>query len=228
MQIEDWFAVRLSLLVASTAVAASTPLAICIAWLLARFSFRGKLLLEVLLHLPLVLPPVVTGYLLLLLFGRYGWIGSWLDTIAGIHLIFDWKGATLASAVVSFPLLVRPIRLAFEQQDSQLTAAARSLGASPWDAFYSISLPLARPAIVAGMVLAFARSLGEFGATIMIAGNIPGVSQTLSLRIYQLLESPQGTTAAWRLILVSIALAIAALVISERATRAHLPPPSRS
>lgn len=228
MQSEDWLALRLSLLVASTAVLASTPLAIGVAWLLARASFRGKLALEVILHLPLVLPPVVTGYLLLLLCGRHGWFGSWLDAIAGIHLIFDWKGATLASAVVSFPLLVRPIRLAFEQQDSQLIAAARSLGASPWDAFFSISIPLARPAIFAGMVLAFARSLGEFGATIMIAGNIPGVSQTLSLRIYQLLESPQGTTAAWRLILFSIALAIAALVISERATRSTHTPPSQS
>jgi molybdate transport system permease protein len=212
-------AVRLTLVVSTVAVAASLPFAIGLGWLLAKRDFRGKLLVEIAVNLPLVLPPVVTGYLLLVLFGRRGPIGAVLENTLGLRFIFDWKGAALASAVVAFPLLVRPIRLAFAGIDDRLVHAARTLGASPLDAFWTILLPLARPGIAAGMLLAFARSMGEFGATIMIAGNIQGETRTISLLIYSLLDAPGGADAARRLVIVSILIAAAALVVGELADR---------
>ena len=211
----EWQAVRLTLLVASAAVAASLPLAIAAGWLLAKRDFRGKFLLETAINLPLVLPPVVTGYLLLVAFGRQGIFGSFLEDTLGIRFVFDWKGAALASAVVAFPLMVRPIRLAFSAIDDRLVQAARTLGAKPWDAFRSILLPLARPGILSGSILAFGRSMGEFGATIMIAGNIPGETRTVPLLIYSMLETPGGMQQSVRIVIVSVIIAAVALLVGE-------------
>jgi molybdate transport system permease protein len=211
----EWQAIRLSLKVAAAAVAASLPFGVALGWLLARRRFRGKALVETLLNLPLVLPPVVTGYLLLVTFGTRGWIGSRLDEWLGIRIVFDWKGAALASAVVAFPLMVRAIRVAFTSVDGRLEGAARTLGAGPLDTFFSVSLPLARHGVIAGCVLAFARSMGEFGATIMVAGSIPGETRTIPLFIFNLLESPGGAEAARRIVIVSVLIAAAALVVSE-------------
>jgi molybdate transport system permease protein len=166
-----------------------------------------------------VLPPVVTGYLLLATFGRNGPIGSMVENVLGVRFVFDWKGAALASAVVGFPLLVRPIRLAFAAVDQRLIHAARTLGATPRDAFWTITLPLARPGILSGCVLAFARSMGEFGATIMIAGNIPGQTRTVPLLIYSLLDAPGGMQASFRLMIASIVIAAAALLAGEMLER---------
>jgi molybdate transport system permease protein len=212
---EEWQAVRLTLLVSTTAVLASLPLAIALGWLLAKRSFPGKFLVETAVNLPLVLPPVVTGYLLLVTFGRNGPLGALLEKSLGIRLVFDWKGAALAAAVVSFPLLVRPIRLAFASIDDRLIQAARTLGARPLDAFWTIVLPLARPGILSGCALAFARSMGEFGATIMVAGNIPGQTRTIPLEIYNLLESPGGAGEARTLVIVSVLIAAAAMMLGE-------------
>ncbi|MDX1945895.1 MAG: molybdate ABC transporter permease subunit [Pirellulaceae bacterium] len=212
---DEWQAVRLTLLVALAAVAASLPAAIALGWLLAKREFPGKFLVETAVHLPLVLPPVVTGYLLLVVFGRQGPIGAWLESWFGLRFVFDWKGAALASAVVGFPLLVRPIRQAFAAVDDRLVQAARTLGAGPLDAFGTILLPLARPGIVSGCVLAFARSMGEFGATIMIAGNIPGFTRTIPLMIYTLLDSPAGTARAQGLVIISVVIAALALLAGE-------------
>jgi molybdate transport system permease protein len=212
---EEWQAIRLTLLVSAVAVLASLPLAIPLGWLLAKRNFAGKFLVETLINLPLVLPPVVTGYLLLVLFGRHGLLGSFLENVFDVRLIFDWKGAALAAAIAAFPLLVRPIRLAFSSIDDRLFQAARTLGASPLDAFWSILFPLARTGILSGCVLAFARSMGEFGATIMIAGNIPGETRTISLLIYSLLESPGGLQASARLVIASVLIAAIALLASE-------------
>jgi molybdate transport system permease protein len=211
----EWQAVRLSLLVATVAVLGSLPFGVGLGWLLARRTFPGKALVETLLNLPLVLPPVVTGYLLLITFGTRGWIGRWLFEWFGLRLVFDWKGAALASAIVAFPLMVRAIRIAFTTIDPRLEGAARTLGAGPCDTFLSVSLPLARHGIVAGCVLAFARSIGEFGATIMIAGSIPGETRTIPLFVFDLIESPGGAEAARRIVAVSIVIAAAALVLSE-------------
>ena len=216
---EEWQAVRLTLQVAAAAVLSGLPFAILIGWVLAKRNFPGKFLAETLVSLPLVMPPVVTGYLLLMVFGRRGLLGGLLEDSLGLRFVFDWKGAALAAAVVGFPLLVRPIRQAFEAIDDQLIGAARSLGASPLDAFWSVTLPLARPGILSGCVLAFARSMGEFGATIMIAGNIPGETRTLTLHIYSLLENPDGLAASYRLVLVSIVIAALALGASEYLAR---------
>jgi len=214
---EEWRAIRLSLLVALVAVAVSLPFGILLGRVMARRQFRGKALVETLLNLPLVMPPVVTGYLLLVAFGTRGWIGQHLYEWLGIRFVFDWKGAALASAVVSFPLMVRSIRVAFTSVDRRLEGAARTLGAGPLDAFLSVSLPLARHGIIAGCVLAFARSMGEFGATIMIAGSIPGATRTIPLYIYNLLQSTdrKDADAAVRIIVFSILIAAAALVASE-------------
>ncbi len=222
---EEWQAVGLSLQVAVAAVVASLPLGIAIAWLLARKQFWGKAALETLVNLPLVLPPVVTGYLLLVLFGRNGWLGGFLEDRLGIHIIFTWKAAALASAVMAFPLMVRSIRLDFKSVDVHLEQAARTLGAGPWDAFFTITLPLARRGIIAGCLLAFARSIGEFGATIMISGNIPGVTRTMPLEIYSLLESPGGETQVRGLLVVSVLIAAGAVIVGEileRRVRHHL------
>jgi molybdate transport system permease protein len=208
-------ALGLTLLVAGTAVLASLPLALATAWVLARYEFWGKFLIETAVNLPLVLPPVVTGYVLLVTFGRNGLVGPWLEEVLGLRLVFDWKGAALAAAVVGFPLLVRPIRQAFAAIDPRLVQAARTLGAGPLDAFWSITLPLARPGILSGCILAFARSMGEFGATLMIAGNIPGVTRTIPLLIYSELDAPDGFHRAGRLVLLSVAVSAAALLAGE-------------
>jgi molybdate transport system permease protein len=212
---EEWSAIGLSLLIAISATVFSLPFGIALGRVLARRDFYGKALVETMLNLPLVLPPVVTGYLLLVLFGRRGWIGSWLDEWFGIEIVFTWKAAALAAAIMAFPLMVRSIRLAFSAVDDRLENAARTLGAGPWETFFRVSLPLARRGIIAGCVLAFARSLGEFGATIMIAGNIPGQTQTIPLFVYDALNSPGGEERCFRLIVVSIILAAAALAFSE-------------
>jgi molybdate transport system permease protein len=211
----EWQAIRLSLLVATAATIASLPLGVLVGWLLARREFPGKALVDTLVNLPLVLPPVVTGYLLLALFGRQGALGGVLESMLGVRFVFDWKGAALAAAIVSFPLMVRPIRLAFAAVDPRLVKAARTLGAGPLDAFWSVALPLARPGILSGIVLSWARSLGEFGATIMIAGNIPGETRTVPLMVYSLLETPDGMRNAARLVLASIAIAAVALAAGE-------------
>ncbi len=208
-------ALRLSLQVALVAVSFSLPLAVACAWLLARHTFPGKSLVDAVVHLPLVLPPVVVGYFLLVLFGMKGPLGAWLYETFGIRLIFTRWGAALAAAVMSFPLMVRAIRLALDAVDQGLEAAARTLGASRIDVFFSITLPLMLPGILSGCIVAFAAALGDFGATITFVGNVQGETQTLSLAIYSLTQSPDGDRAALRLVLISLALAILALTISE-------------
>ncbi len=219
---DEWETLRLSLFVATAAVAGSLPLGMALAWLLARKSFWGKTLLETAINLPLVLPPVVTGYLLLVLLGRRGWLGSRLEAWFGLEFVFDWKGAAVASAVMAFPLLVRPIRLAFASIDPRLETASRTLGAGRWATLWRITLPLARPGIIAGCVLAFARSLGEFGATMMIAGNIPCETRTVPLHIYTLLETPGGMEEAHTLVGVSIVIAAVAIFAGELLERRSL------
>ena len=211
----EWSAVRLSIQVALTATALSLPLGIAIGYLLARRQFAGKAFVETALSLPLVLPPVVTGYLLLLTLGRRGWLGQHLYDWFGVSLVFTWQGAALASAVMAFPLMVRAIRLAFAGVDVRLEQAARTLGAGAAETFWRISLPLARRGIIAGAVLAFARSIGEFGATIMFAGNIPDETQTIPVYIYTLSNSPGGMEESARLVLASIAIAAGALFTAE-------------
>ncbi len=217
---DEWRAVALSLRVALWATALSLPLGIWIAHLLARREFWGKSLLNGIVHLPLILPPVVTGYLLLLTFGRKGAIGGFLEQTFGLVLAFKWTGAVLASAVMAFPLLVRAIRLAFEAVDPKLEQAAGTLGAPPLWVFLTVTLPLILPGIIAGAVLGFAKSMGEFGATITFVSNIPGQTQTLPSAIYAFLQVPGGDPAAFRLVLVSIVVAMLALLLSEGISRA--------
>jgi len=212
-------ALRLSLQVALVAVSVSLPLAIGAAWLLARADFPGKSLLDTAVHLPLVLPPVVIGYFLLVLFGTRGPIGGWLYEVFGVRLIFTRWGAALAAAVMSFPLMVRAIRLALEAVDRGLESAARTLGASRLDVFVSVTLPLMLPGIVAGCIVAFAAALGDFGATITFVGNVQGETQTLSLAIYSLTQTPGAESAALRLVLIALALATGALFASELLAR---------
>jgi molybdate transport system permease protein len=212
-------AVRLSLRVALWATACSLPVGLLTAWLLVRRRFPGKTLLDGLVHLPLVVPPVVIGYTLLVLFGRRGPIGGFLHDVFGITLIFTWKGAALAAAVMAFPLMVRAMRLSLEAVDRRLEAAARTLGASPFDVFFTITLPMMAPGVLAGAILAFARSLGEFGATITFVSNIPGETRTLPIAIYSFTQIPDGDAAALRLSLISVAIALAALVASELLAR---------
>ena len=210
--------VLLSLKVAAASVLASLPFAIAAAWVLARKRFPGKTLFDALIHLPLVLPPVVVGFALLALFGTQGAIGRLLEPL-GLVFAFRWTGAALAAAVMGFPLMVRAIRLAFESEDPRLEAAARSLGAGPWRAFLTVTLPLAWPGLVTGALLGFARALGEFGATITFVASIPGETETLPLAIYGAVQQPGGEALALRLSLISVAIAIAALAISEWLTR---------
>ncbi len=219
MTAEEWTAVRLSLLVATTATLASLPFGIAIAWLLARGRFWGKSVLDTVVHLPLILPPVVTGYLLLLSFGRRGFIGSFLADEFGIVFSFRWTGAALACAIMGFPLMVRAIRLSIEAVDRRLEAAAGTLGANPLWVFATVTLPLCLPGIVAGAILGFAKSMGEFGATITFVSNIPGETQTLPSLIYTLTQVPGGDAAAMRLTLVSIAISMVALLGSELLAR---------
>jgi molybdate transport system permease protein len=216
---EETTAILLSLKVASVATLGSLPFGVFIAWLLARKSFPGKALLDALVHLPLILPPVVTGYLLLLLFGRRGLIGGWLAEHLGIVLAFRWTGAALACAVMGFPLLVRAIRLSMEAVDPKLEAAGQTLGAHPVLVFLTVTLPLSLPGILAGVVLSFARAFGEFGATVTFVSNIPGETQTLPTAIYTFTQVPGGDAQALRLTVVSILIAAIALVLSELLAR---------
>ena len=208
----EWTAILLSLRVAVIATLVATPFGIALAWLLARYEFWGKSILDALVHLPLVLPPVVTGYLLLLTFGRRGLVGAWLADNLGIVFAFRWTGAALACGVMSFPLLVRPIRLSIEAIDRRLEQASSTLGAAPWQVFATVTLPLALPGILAGMVLGFAKAIGEFGATITFVSTIPGETETLPLAMYRALQSPQGDTQALRLTLIAVVIALAALL----------------
>ncbi|PPV09051.1 molybdate ABC transporter permease subunit [Xanthomonas bromi] len=212
---EELTAIGLSLKVAIVAALASLPPGIACGWLLARRRFPGKALLDALLHLPLVMPPVVTGYALLVVLGTQGPVGSWLLEHLGIRFAFRWTGAALACAVMGFPLMVRAIRLSIEATDRRLEAAAATLGAGPWRVFFSITLPLAWPGLVAGVVLAFAKALGEFGATITFVSNIPGETQTLSSAIYGLMQVPGMESGIWRLAGVALAISLAALLLSE-------------
>jgi molybdate transport system permease protein len=215
----EWEALRLSLWISAWAVAASLPVGILVAWVLARLDFPGKSILDGVVHLPLVLPPVVTGYLLLVLFGRKGPLGGLLHDCLGITLAFNWKGAALAAAVMAFPLLVRAVRLSLESVDQGLEAAARTLGAGPRRVFFTVTLPLVIPGIITGLILAFARSLGEFGATITFVSNIQGQTQTLPLALYTLTQMPGGEVGAMRLCVLSVAIAMVALVLSELLAR---------
>ena len=212
-------AIRLSLKVASWAMAASLPVGVLVALVLARTEFWGKSLLNGLVHLPLILPPVVTGYVLLILFGRRAPIGSFLEHAFGIVFAFRWTGAALASAVMGFPLMVRAIRLSIEMVDRRLEDAAGTLGASlPW-VFLTVTLPLILPGVLAGMILSFAKALGEFGATITFVSNIPGETQTLPTAIYTLTQVPGGDVGAFRLTLVAVAISLVALLASELLAR---------
>jgi molybdate transport system permease protein len=211
----EWAIVGLSLKVSMVAMAATLPVAYALAWLLARRRFPGRMLLDAAVHLPLVVPPVVTGWLLLVLFGRNGPVGALLYDWFGITLVFRWTGAALAAAVMALPLMVRAIRLSIEAVDQRLVEAARTLGASRLRAFWTITLPLSLPGILAGSVLGFARSIGEFGATITFVSNIPGETRTLPLAIYTGLQVPGTELVVARLALISVALSFAALLVSE-------------
>ncbi|MBJ7221627.1 MULTISPECIES: molybdate ABC transporter permease subunit [unclassified Brenneria] len=215
----EWQAVELSLKVSIVAVICSLPLGILMAWVLVRCRFPGKSLLDSIIHLPLVLPPVVIGYVLLIAMGRRGIIGVWLYEWFGFSFSFSWRGAALASAIVAFPLMVRAIRLSLEAVDTRLEQAARTLGAAPWRVFFTVTLPLSFPGIVVGTVLAFARSLGEFGATITFVSNIPGETRTIPLAMYTLIETPGAESAAARLCIIAIALSLVSLLLSEWLTR---------
>lgn len=212
---EAWQAVTLSAQVSSLATAISLPFAIFIAYALARWRFFGREILNGLVHLPLILPPVVTGYLLLLAFGRQGPIGKPLFDLFGISLAFSWTGAALAAAIMAFPLMVRAIRLAFEAVDPKLEEAAMTLGASPIWVFATVTLPLILPGIVAGAVLGFAKAIGEFGATITFVSNIPGQTQTIPSAIYGFLQVPGGERDALVLVAIAVGIAMGALLISE-------------
>ncbi len=215
LSLDEWDAVRLSAKVALCSTVLCLPLGIALSWWLERTQARGKFLVDTLVQLPMVLPPVVPGYLLLLLLGTQGPLGAWLLAQFGIVVAFTWKGAVIASAVMAFPLMVQPIRLAFRLIDARLENAAATLGARPWQVFATITLPLAAPGVIAGCLLCFSRSLGEFGATMAFVGNIPGETRTLPLAIYSLTHVPDGEAGALRLTLLSIALAVAALLLSH-------------
>jgi molybdate transport system permease protein len=212
---EETAALLLSLKVAFWSVAASLPLAVALAWMLSRLSFPGKSLLDAVVHLPLVLPPVVVGYFLLIVFGKRGAIGALLDEWLGISFAFRWTGAALAAAVMGLPLLVRAVRQSLDAVDRRLEAAAATLGAPPFWVFASVTLPLILPGILTGVLLAFARGLGEFGATITFVSNIPGETQTLPLAIYTFTQVPGGDAQALRLCIIAIILSLAALMASE-------------
>lgn len=211
----EFAALLLSLKVAGVSVLVCLPFGLGAAWLLARVEFFGKVAIDALFYLPLVVPPVVVGYLLLVLFGRSGPLGSWLFDQFGISIAFTWKGAAIAAAVMAFPLMVRAMRLSLENVDHRLEAAARTLGASRLRVFATITLPLMAPGILVGIILAFARALGEFGATITFVSNIPGETQTLPLALYSLAQTPDGEIGAMRLAMISIIVALIALIISE-------------
>ncbi len=208
-------ALELSLRVGIASMLCSLPFGLGAAWLLARVRFPGKTLLDVIIHMPLVLPPVVVGYALLVLLGRHGVVGAWLFDTFGITLAFNWKGAALASAIMAFPLLVRAIRLSLEAVDRRLESAALTLGASRTRVFFTVTLPLTAPGLLAGAILGFARSMGEFGATISFVSNLPGVTQTLPLAFFSLIQQPGGEAAAFRLTVISVVVSLVALLASE-------------
>jgi molybdate transport system permease protein len=212
---QEWTAILLSLRIAIVATTVALPLGVAVGWLLARVTFPGKSLFDSVVHLPLVLPPVVTGYLLLISFGRKGPIGAFLADHFGIVFAFRWTGAALACGVMGFPLLVRPIRLSIAAVDRKLEQAAATLGANRFVVFLTVTLPLALPGIIAGAVLCFARALGEFGATITFVSNIPGETQTISAAIYTYTQVPGGDVAALHLVIVGIALSLMALIASD-------------
>jgi len=211
----EWTAIFLSLKVASVGALASLPFGVAVAWLLARRQFPGKSLLNTLAHLPLVLPPVVTGWLLLIAFGRQGVFGRALAACCGLTLAFRWTGAALAAAVMGFPLMVRAIRLSIEAVDARLEQAAETLGAPSWFVFATVTLPLAAPGVIAGLILGFAKAIGEFGATITFVANIPGQTQTIATAIYSATQDPNGGPTTWRLTGVALAIAFLALLASE-------------
>ena len=209
-------ALDLSLRVGIVSTLCSLPFGLGAAWLLARCRFPGKTLLDVAIHMPLVLPPVVVGYTLLIVFGRRGAVGAWLFDTLGVALAFNWKGAALASAIMAFPLLVRAIRLSLGAVDRRLEAAALTLGASRTRVFFTVTMPLTAPGLLAGAILGFARSIGEFGATISFVSNLPGVTQTLPLAFFSLIQQPGGDAAAFRLTLISLAALLASELLSRR------------
>lgn len=211
----EWEVISLSLRVSVVAMLGVLPLAFALGWVLARWRFPGKLVLDALVHLPLVLPPVVTGWALLILFGARGWIGHPLQSLFGVSLLFRWTGAAVAAAVMALPLMVRSIRLSLEAVDRRYESAARTLGASPWRVFSTITLPLCLPGVAAGLTLGFARSLGEFGATITFVSNIPGETETLPLAIYAALQLPGGDASVLRLSAFALILSFASLLASE-------------
>jgi molybdate transport system permease protein len=215
----EWQAVRLSIRVALWATIASLPLGIFVAYALARWEFPGKQVLNGIVHLPLILPPVVTGYLLLIVLGRRGYVGQYLDQWFGIVLSFRWTGAAVAAAIMAFPLMVRAIRLAIEAVDPRLEAAASTLGASRLWVFLTVTLPLILPGVIAGAILAFAKAIGEFGATITFVSNIPGETQTIPSAIYAFLQAPGGQEAASRLVVIAVIIAMLALLLSEYVAR---------
>ena len=212
-------ALRLSLQVALWAVGVSLPIGIAVAWVLARRSFPGRILLDGIVHLPLIVPPVVVGYLLLVVMGRRGFVGAWLWDTFQISIVFSWQGAAAAAGIMAFPLLVRSIRQGLEAVDPKLEQAACTLGAGPLAVFVTVTLPLIVPGLLTGAILAFARCLGEFGATITFVSNIPGETRTLPLALYTALQSPGGETSALRLVMISVVLALGALLASEYLTR---------
>ena len=216
---EEWTAVALSLRVAFWATLLVLPLAVAVAWWLARREFWGKQLLNGLVHLPLILPPVVTGYLLLLTFGRRAPVGAWLEDTFGLIFAFRWTGAALAAGIMGFPLMVRAIRLAIEAVDPKLEEAASTLGASRAWVFLTVTLPLILPGVIAGTLLGFAKAMGEFGATITFVSNIPGETQTLPSAIYAFLQVPGGEASALRLVIISVVIAMTALLLSETLAR---------
>jgi molybdate transport system permease protein len=219
LSVEEWGIVGLSLKVGLVAMLTTLPVAFALAYLLARGRFPGKLLVDAIIHLPLVVPPVVTGWVLLLAFAPHGPIGGWLQGWFGVSVLFRWTGAAIAAGVMALPLMVRAMRLSIEAVDRRLEGAARTLGARRWRVFATITLPLSLPGILAGAVLGFARGLGEFGATITFVSNVPGETQTLPLAIYAALQTPGGDALVWRLSAISVALSLAALIGSELLAR---------
>ncbi|KQO09211.1 molybdate ABC transporter permease subunit [Sphingomonas sp. Leaf242] len=215
----EWGIVALSLKVGGVAMLVTLPVAFALAWLLARVRFPGKVIVDAAIHLPLVVPPVVTGWLLLLAFGPNGPIGAWLQDWFGITVLFRWTGAAIAAGVMALPLMVRAMRISIEAVDRRLENAARTLGAGPWRVFWTLTLPLSIPGVLAGAVLGFARSIGEFGATITFVSNVPGETQTLPLAIYSALQQPGANAMVWRLSCVSVGLSLVALIASELLTR---------
>ncbi|PTW44415.1 molybdate transport system permease protein [Sphingomonas faeni] len=215
----EWGIVALSLKVGGVAMAVTLPIAFALAWLLARVRFPGKVVVDAAIHLPLVVPPVVTGWLLLLAFGPNGPIGAWLQEWFGVTVLFRWTGAAIAAGVMALPLMVRAMRISIEAVDRRLENAARTLGAGPWRVFWTLTLPLSIPGVLAGAVLGFARSIGEFGATITFVSNVPGETQTLPLAIYSALQQPGADALVWRLSCVSVGLSLIALIASELLTR---------